>query len=100
MTDNIKAGLITFTIMFIALSILFIYSLSVDQIVEPTPSITYSDFEPGFGLYIVNGVRITYDKLSDTQHMICIDNQPVRIHKTEEAAKSQMERLLEYYLDL
>lgn len=79
--------------------ILLLLSEVPDPIPIPTPYI-YSDFDQGFGLYIVNSVRITYDEISDTQHMISIDNKPVRIHKTEKAAKEQMERLLKYYLDL
>ena len=92
-----KLTIVVSILIMICVSIGILYSPEEPQ-PEPTPPpYVYSDFEPGFGIYIVNSVRITYDELSDTQHLICIDNQPVKIHGTEHAAKAQMERLLKYY---
>ena len=94
-------GTIIFSILIISLSALIsVINKDPQSSPEPAQPSVYSEFEPGFGLYIVSGVRITYDEISDRQYLICIDNHPVRIHKTEQGARAQMERLLKYYLDL
>ena len=89
----------TFLLLLLIVSLLAL-AYVIDK--KPQPELilqpnVYSEFEPGFGLYIVNGIRITYDEISDSQYLICIDNHPVRIHETEQAAKEQMDRLLKYY---